>query len=229
MPETHEPDSGASEVRKLWIEGPAGRLECALRVARGARAAAVVAHPHPLHGGTLHNPVIFHADRELHRAGWTTLRFNFRGVGSSEGEHDGGRGEVGDVAAAVSWLRGVAGGRPLVAVGFSFGSLCCIRHALDDATVAAVVAIGLPVRRYPIEGVRRLGRPFGVVQAEHDEFGTPDDVRPLLAEARPEGKLWVVEDTSHLFPRRAPDAAAAVVESASTLLADAGHPVRAPA
>jgi alpha/beta superfamily hydrolase len=97
-----------AEVRKLWIPGPAGRIEAALRVAAEPPATAVVAHPHPVHGGTLHNPVVFHSERQLHEIGLTTLRFNFRGVGGSQGMHDEGRGEVEDLAAAASWIRGLS-------------------------------------------------------------------------------------------------------------------------
>lgn len=207
-----------AEVRKLWIEGPEGRLEAALRVASDARALAVVGHPHPLHGGTMHNPVIFHSDRELHRAGMTTLRFNFRGVGSSEGAHDEGNGEVGDVAAAVAWLRGLGPELPLLYVGFSFGSWCGIRHAVDDATVAGVVAIGLPVDKYAFDELARLGRPFAVVQAESDEFGTPGRVREATAGLDPAAEVHEVPGTTHLFPGRARDAAAAVVRAATEML-----------
>ena len=205
------------ELRKLWIDGPAGRLEAALRTACPARAAAVVAHPHPEHGGTLHNPVVFHADRELHRVGFTTLRFNFRGVGSSEGAYDDGRGEVDDVGAAVSWLRGVAPGLPLFLVGFSFGSACSIRYAVGDDSVSALIAIGLPVGRYPIPGIAQLGRPLAVVQADNDEFGSLEEVRSALAVARPEGRLYTVEGTTHLFPQRAPDAALQVIRAAEAI------------
>lgn len=210
------------DVRKLWIEGPAGRLEAALRGADGARAAVVIAHPHPLHGGTLHNPVIFHADRELNRAGMITLRFNFRGAGDSDGGHDDGRGEVDDVAAAVNWLAGLTRGLPLLFVGYSFGSVCGIRHAVENAVVAAVIALGLPVGRYDLEEARRLARPFAVVQASDDEFGSPEEVRRALDGAQPEPELHVVEDTSHLFPRRASDAALAVVAAAESLLRSLG-------
>ena len=206
-----------AEVRKLWIEGPQGRLEAALRVSTNPKALAVVGHPHPLHGGTMHNPVIFHSDRELHRTGMTTLRFNFRGVGSSEGAHDEGNGEVGDVAAAVAWLRGLGPDLPLLYVGFSFGSWCGIRHAIDDATVDGVVAIGLPVDKYPFDELARLKRPFAVVQAEHDEFGTPDRVRRAIDGLEPAAALHEVADTSHLFPGRARDAAAAVVAAAEAM------------
>jgi alpha/beta superfamily hydrolase len=168
--------------------------------------------------------VVFHADRELHRAGFTTLRFNFRGVGESEGEHDAGRGEVDDIAAAVAWLRGTAPGLPMFAVGFSFGSVCSIRHALRDRAVQAVIAIGLPVDLYDLDPARALARPFAVVQADQDEFGAPDRVRALLKRTAPEGTLHVVAGTTHLFPGRAPDAARAVVEAANAILASRPGP-----
>jgi alpha/beta superfamily hydrolase len=211
-------ETNLGELRKLWIDGPAGRLEAALRTACPARAAAVVAHPHPEHGGTLHNPVVFHADRELHRSGFTTLRFNFRGVGSSEGAYDGGPGEVDDVGAAVSWLRGVALDLPLFLVGFSFGAACSVRYAVRDDIVAAVIAIGLPVGRYPIPELSQLARPLAVVQADNDEFGSLEQVRQALTDTRPEGRLYVVDGTTHLFPQRAPDAALQVVRGAEAIL-----------
>ncbi len=210
--------SRRGEPRKLWIEGPAGRLEAVLRTAAPARAAAVLAHPHPMHGGSLHNPVVFHADRELNRAGWTTLRFNFRGVGTSAGSYDGGRGEVDDVGAAAAWLRGVAPGVSLVLAGYSFGSGCAIRYALRDETVAAVVAIGLPVRSEPFDEIARLGRPLAVVQASEDELGTPEEVQAVLSRGHPPGRLLVVPGTSHLFPGHASHAAALVVEAGESLL-----------
>jgi alpha/beta superfamily hydrolase len=209
-----------SEVRKLWLPGPVGRLEAALRVSCPARAAAVVAHPHPAHGGTLNNPVVFHADRELFRHGFTTLRFNFRGVGESQGQHDEGPGEVEDLAAAASWLRGVALGLPLFLVGYSFGSVCAVRHALEDDTVHAVIGIGLPIRAYPLDEVERVGRPLAVVQGSEDEFGSPEEIRHLLRRTRPRGMLYVVPGSSHLFPERAREAARAVVEAAEAILGD---------
>jgi len=207
-----------NEVRDLWIPGPAGRLQAAVRVASSPRATAVVAHPHPLHGGTLHNPVVFHAERELHRAGLTTIRFNFRGVGSSEGAHDDGRGEVEDLRAAASWVRGLAPSVPLLVAGYSFGSVCAVRLAADDPTIRAVVGIGLPVRTYPFREVPDLTAPLAVVQADADEFGSLDQVRLLLDETRPPAKLYIVSGTTHLFPGRPREAAAAVLEAGLELL-----------
>jgi len=215
-----------SELRTLWIPGPAGRLEAALRVSCPARAAAVVAHPHPLHGGTLHNPVVFHAERELFRAGFTTMRFNFRGVGESQGVHDEGRGEVEDVGAVVSWLRGVALGLPLFLVGYSFGSVCSLRHAVRDRAVQALIGIGVPVRMEALDEVSRLGRPLAAIQGGRDEFGSPEELTRWLRQARPRGKLYVVPESSHLFPERAREAAAKVVQAAEEILGDlsAGGP-----
>lgn len=206
------------ETRTLWIPGPVGRIEASLRVACPARGAAVVAHPHPLHGGTLHNPVVFHAERELHRAGLTTLRFNFRGVGSSEGTFDEGRGEAQDVGAAASWLRGVALDAPLLLVGYSFGSVCTVAHAARDRNVRGVVAVGIPVRLYDFAEVERLDRPLAVVQGDDDEFGSPDEVQALLERARPPGVLQIVPDCGHLFPGHAAEAGRRVAEAARTIL-----------
>ena len=208
-----------ADARTVWLEGPAGKLEGALRVAASPKAAAVLAHPHPLYGGTLHNPVIFHADRELHRRGLTTLRFDFRGAGGSEGFHDDGRGEVEDVASAAAWLRGIAPGVPLVLVGYSFGSRCCVFHALGDLAVAAVVAIGFPWRVWDLSATADLGRPFGVVQGSRDEYGTPDEIAPLLARMSPPGRLYVVDGAEHLFPGRAPEAAARAADAVEDALA----------
>lgn len=206
----------------LFLPGPEGRLEGALRMACPAKAAAVLTHPHPLYGGTLHNPVMFHSDRELNRAGFATLRFNFRGVGESEGMHDTGIGEVDDVGAAVSWLRGLLPGVPMLLVGYSFGSWCAIRYAVKDPKVAAVVAIGLPAKLYPLFEVQKLGRPLTVVQGSEDEVTSPDLVRPLLERARPEGRLVVIEGASHLFPGRTHEAAARVLEAAEECLERVG-------
>lgn len=173
----------------------------------------------------MHNPVVFHAERELFRSGFTTLRFNFRGVGDSQGEYDECRGEVEDLAAAASWLRGVALGLPLFLVGYSFGSVCSIRLAVNDDTVKAVIGIGLPARIFELDDVKRLGRPLTIVQGSEDEFASPDEVRELLSQARPEGRLIEIPGASHLFPDRAREAAAAVVEAADRILPGlAGEP-----
>ncbi len=210
------------DARTVWIDGPAGKLEAALRVADGPRGAVVLAHPHPLYGSTLHNPVIFHSDRELNRAGLTTLRFNFRGVEGSDGFHDDGRGEIGDVAAAAGWIAALAPGVPLILVGYSFGSRCAIAHATADRTVAGVVAIGLPVRLWAFEDLALLERPLSVVQGTKDEFGSIEEVAVVVARAVPAGRIYDVGGASHLFPGRTKEAAARVVEAVDDVLQGLG-------
>jgi alpha/beta superfamily hydrolase len=194
-----------SEVRQIWIPGPAGRLEAMLRVANCPEAGAVVAHPHPLHGGTMHNPVVFHVERELHRLGWTTLRFNFRGTIPEDGADD--------IGAAAAWLRGLLSGKPLYLVGYSFGSLCSLRFMQGHLhhCVAGFVAIGLPVREYDLGNLTTIDLPLGVVQGTEDEFGSPEEVRSVLQGVPGTSVVHEVGGASHLFPRQAGDAAAGVV------------------
>ncbi len=206
-----------SHLRKLWIEGPTGRLEALLRVACPARGAAVVAHPHPSHGGTMHNPVVFHVDRALHAAGLTTLRFNFRGVGASDGQHDGGRGEVEDVAAAAVWLRGVALQVPLLLVGYSFGGVCALRHAPRDATVSAVIAIGLPVRLFAPDFFRTWSLPLRVLQGSEDELGAPAEVTALLGGASG-ARVEVIPGAGHLLREQAREVGTRAVAAVHELL-----------
>ncbi|MEP6995010.1 MAG: alpha/beta fold hydrolase [Acidobacteriota bacterium] len=125
--------------------GPAGSLEGLWKEAAGTRrGAAVFAHPHPLHGGTMHNKVVYRAVKALTQSGYATLRFQFRGVGLSEGRHDAGRGEVEDVRAAVDEAQR-RGGTPILAGGFSFGAAMALRAADGDPRVVAFLGLGLPV------------------------------------------------------------------------------------
>jgi alpha/beta superfamily hydrolase len=207
------------DVKQLTIAGPAGRLEAAKRDADEPIGAAVLAHPHPVYGGTLHNPVVFHADRELNRAGFATLRFNFRGVGASEGEHDEGRGEVGDVRAAVEWMRAEVPDVPLLIVGYSFGSLCALRHMAQGSEASGVVAIGLPSRIYSFAMIERADYPLAVVQGSMDEFGSPEEIGALLRGATTPYRLWVVDGADHYFTAQAPDAGPLVLDAARWCLA----------
>ena len=211
------------DARSLFIDGPVGKLEAALRTAPAARGVAVLAHPHPLYGGTLGNPVVFHADRELNRSGLTTLRFNFRGVGRSDGFHDDGRGEIGDVAAAAAYASALLPGGPLILIGYSFGARCALAHAIADRAVFGAVAIGLPVRLWAFEDLPSLRRPLAVVQGTNDEYGSIDEVKAVIARADPPGRLYQIPGATHLFPGRAAEAARHVVAAVSDML-QAGVP-----
>src|SRR5579871_4179844 len=134
-----------SEIRSFFLQGPAGRLEALLNAgAAHATHAALVCHPHPLYGGTMHNKVVYHAGKALNDFGFPVLRFNFRGAGLSEGEHDAGRGEKQDVQAALDWLKNEYG-LPIVFAGFSFGAAVGLRVACPDPAVKALISLGTPV------------------------------------------------------------------------------------
>ena len=143
--------SDTSTIRSLFLDGPAGRLEALLNAGSpDATHAALVCHPHPLYGGTLHNKVVFHAMKALQSFGFPVLRFNFRGTGLSEGAHANGVGEVEDVSTALAWLEREFP-LPIVFAGFSFGAAVGLRTAYDDDRVQALIALGLPVVPVPNE------------------------------------------------------------------------------
>src|ERR1700722_19771650 len=133
-----------STIRSLFLEGPAGRLEALLNAGGEMPThAAIVCHPHPLFGGTLHNKVVFHAMKALNSFGFPVLRFNFRGAGLSEGEHAKGVGEIEDVRVGLDWLEREFA-LPIIFAGFSFGAAVGLRAAYDDPRVTALIALGLP-------------------------------------------------------------------------------------
>src|ERR1700757_3234268 len=127
------------------LDGPAGQLEALLNSgAENATHAALVCHPHPVFGGTMHNKVVFHAMKALNSFGFPVLRFNFRGTGRSQGKHDEGQGEKDDVRSALDWLDSEYY-LPLVFAGFSFGAAVGLQPACQDERVKATIALGLPV------------------------------------------------------------------------------------
>jgi uncharacterized protein len=193
------------------LRGPAGALEALIEPPEGeATGAAIVCHPHPLHGGTMHNKVVFRAARGAVEAGFHALRFNFRGVGRSEGIHDEGRGEVDDARAALELVARLVPGRPLVAAGFSFGAWIALRAGLADRRVAGLVAIGLPLTRADFSFVDPDGRPILVVQGDRDEFGPLVDVRRAVARWGARARLEVLEGAGHFFDGRLGEVTVAV-------------------
>ena len=183
------------------LAGPAGRLEAILMQPDGPPlAAAVVCHAHPLHGGIMHFKVVFRAAKALQSAGLAVLRFNFRGVGRSEGAHDNGSGEQEDARAALREMQDRFPGLPLVLGGFSFGSTMALRVAASDTTVRAVFALGYPLSRpgdtAPLEAVRP---PRLFVQGENDEFGSGEALRALVEPLPPPREIVVIAGADHFF------------------------------
>ena len=164
------------------IPAPHGHLEVAHREPPGTlRGAAVVCHPHPLQGGTMHTKAVFRAAQALADVKIAALRFNFRGVGTSSGSYDQGFGEKEDVGAALDWLEERHPGLPLVAGGFSFGSMVALSAAADDPRVVALFGLGLPIRMYDYRFLADVAKPILIIQGEEDEFGSGLEIEPLVA------------------------------------------------
>jgi alpha/beta superfamily hydrolase len=185
----------------LDIDGPAGRLEAILmHPEREPVAAGVVCHAHPLHGGMMHFKVVFRAAKALQENGVAALRFNFRGVGRSEGVHDDGRGEREDVRAALDFAASRFAALPLVLGGFSFGAAMALHAAAADARARALFVLGLPLTRMSDLGVLGMVKvPRLFVQGQRDEFGDGERVRSLVEPLPPPRELRVIADSDHFF------------------------------
>jgi alpha/beta superfamily hydrolase len=182
------------------IAGPAGRLEAILMHPEGKPvAAAIVCHAHPLHGGIMHFKVVFRAAKALQQRGLAALRFNFRGVGRSEGVHDEGRGEQDDVRAALDEVGRRLPGLPIVLGGFSFGSAMALRVGCTDRRAAALFGLGLPLSGMKsTDHLTECHKPLLLVQGENDTYGGGDKMRSY-AETLPEPKTVVVVPRSDHF------------------------------
>ncbi len=190
-----------------------GRLEALVKEPVGpARGAAVVCHPHPIHGGTMHTKAVYRAAQALNDAGLVTLRFNFRGVGASTGSFDEGIGEREDLEAALDWLEGEYPKLPLFVGGFSFGSMVALSVGVDDERVVALFGLGLPVDMdaYDYSFLERTEKPILVVQGENDEFGSGEAVSKLLDALGTHITLVRIPGSDHFFTDR-PDELRATV------------------
>ena len=184
------------------LAGPAGRLEALLEDPEDAAPAlaAVVCHPHPLYGGTLHNKVVFRMARGLRHSGAVVLRFNFRGVGSSEGEHAHLTGEIEDARAALDWLRARYPALPFALAGFSFGARVVTRLAcaVPDAP-RFVLAAGFPTSQGGAEYLETCTIPKIFIQSTHDEFGPRPALEALYAGLPDPKQIHWVEAADHFF------------------------------
>ena len=198
-------------IRSLSITGPAGRLEALLNAGSPtATHAAVVCHPHPLFGGTLHNKVVFHAMKALNSFGFPVLRFNFRGTGLSEGVHANGVGEVEDVRAALDWIE-TEFALPIIFAGFSFGAAVGLRAAYNDDRIPALIALGLPAvpvadrkddRVYDYDFLRTSTKPKLFVSGSRDQFAPPGKLEALVDTFSEPKKLVRIEAADHFFEGR---------------------------
>ncbi|MFN3324662.1 MAG: alpha/beta hydrolase [Bryobacteraceae bacterium] len=188
-------------IESHMIPGPAGRLEALLEEPEHTDPieAALVCHPHPQHGGTMHNKVVYRLARGLRKTGAVVLRFNYRGVNLSQGEYDHGRGETEDARAALSWLRSRYPELPYTLAGFSFGSRIVLRLGGELPDVSRVIAVGYPTVYRERESLRQCKAPKVFIQSTHDEFGPKPELETALKEATPPVEMHWVEARDHFF------------------------------
>src|SRR2546425_2660366 len=187
----------------LFIPAAHGKLEAILKApgVEPIRGVALVLHPHPLGGGTMHNKVVFRAAAALNDAGLVTLRINFRGVGQSTGTHDEGYGERDDVRAGLDYLTAHYRDQKITLCGFSFGARVGLEVGMTDDRVARLITIGTPVDKYDFSFLEQCRKPILFVHGEHDEYGNVDRVRELVARVAADApaQLRVIEGAGHFF------------------------------
>ena len=197
----------APTLRSFFLPGPAGPLEALLNAGSpDATHAALVCHPHPLYGGTLHNKVVFHAMKALNALGLPVLRFNFRGAGFSHGEHDHGAGELDDVRTALDFLDHEFH-LPLIFAGFSFGAAVGLRAACPDPRVLALIGLGTPItpiddRTYDYDFLKTCAKPKLFVSGSRDQFASKPKLEALVAPLPEPKKLVIIEAADHFFEGR---------------------------
>lgn len=188
-------------LRHVDLYGPAGRLEALYRELQDPAAVAVVCHPLPTGGGTLHNRVVFRAARGLESANVSTLRFNFRGVGASTGRFEGGDGEQEDFLAALKWVTQHHPGKKVIAGGFSFGSWVAARAGCEVPDLAALFLIGAPVDKYDFGFLRNCEKPMLFLHGTQDEHGEVAKLEKLVQHVR-NAESVVVTGADHFFTKQ---------------------------
>jgi len=203
-------------VGNLFIPAPHGKLEAILKEPRPSsaeaaaaasppRGVALVLHPHPLHGGTMHNKVVFRAARALNDAGLVSLRINFRGVGQTTGTHDHGRGEQTDARLALDYLVEKYPDLPVLLAGFSFGARVGLEVGVKDERVSALIGIGTPVsipeRGYDFSFLSECRKPVLFVHGDRDEFGAVAKLQTLAATlpAEAHARVEIIPNAGHFF------------------------------
>ncbi|HLH41409.1 MAG TPA: alpha/beta fold hydrolase [Bryobacteraceae bacterium] len=191
-------------IESLFLKGPAGRLEAMCEEPEGElREAALVCHPHPRYGGTMHNKVVHRLARGLRRGGAAVLRFNYRGVHLSQGEYAHGEGELEDARAALEYLRGRYPAVPFTLAGFSFGSRIALRLGCEAGGegrgARRIIAAGFPASTRDRSYLEGCAIPRIFIQSTRDEFGPLETWEPLIRSLPEPKRLVLVEAADHFF------------------------------
>ena len=206
-----------ASVSSFTVRGPAGGLEAVLDVPAPDLFAqplgtVVIAHPHPQFGGTMHNKVIYTCQRVAAERGLATLRFNFRGVGTSAGQYDDGQGEQADVKAGLDRLAAELPGRPLTLMGFSFGAWLTLKVGAPDPRVGALIALGVPVGWAELGFLAGCGKPKLFVHGTRDQFCDPEELRRRYPDFCAPKHLEWIEGADHFFTNQLDELAAVLRE-----------------
>ena len=206
-PDTKQLETFPTSRQEFFLRGPEGKLECVADVPDSADerpATIILCHPHPLHGGTMHNKVVTIMERSMRELGLRTIRFNFRCAGESEGEHDEGYGETDDLFAVVEWVRRTRPNDDLWLGGFSFGSYITQRVA-QNLKLGQLITIAPPVDRYEFSQLQQPDCPWLVVMGDEDEVVALEDVKCWMEDLNPQPEFLVMEEAGHFFHRRLMD------------------------
>src|SRR5216683_2387940 len=213
----------------LFIPAPHGQLEAILKEPRegNVRGVALVLHPHPLGGGTMHNKVVFRAAAALNEAGLVVLRINFRGVGQSTGEHDEGRAERDDARVALDYLANNYPGQEITLCGFSFGARVGLEVGMTDERITRLISIGTPVDKYDFSFLDLCRKPILFVQGDRDEFGGVERLGELVAKIKAPVELKVIKGAGHFFDDQLDELKRVITEwvrgSSPTIREDSGN------
>jgi len=206
-PDTIQSDEFPESRHEFFLRGPAGKLECVSDVPDPEDerpATMVICHPHPEHGGTMHNKVVTILERSMRELGLRTIRFNFRAAGESDGDHDDGYGETDDLFAVIEWVRRSRPNDELWLGGFSFGSYIASRAA-QNLQLGQLITIAPPVDRYEFSQLQHPDCPWLVVQGDEDEIVCLEDVVCWLEKVDPAPDFLIMEQAGHFFHRRLMD------------------------
>ena len=188
-------------IEQLMLDGPVGKLEALLEEPEHGEPteAALLCHPHPRAGGTMHNKVVYRIARALRSRGAVVLRFNYRGVNKSEGVYAEGEGELDDARAVLGYLRGRYPQLPFTLAGFSFGSRIVLRLGCEQDDARRVIAVGFPTMYPDRSYLAHCTLPRAFVQSSHDQFGPVDELKEVLKTVPEPKQLYVVEAVDHFF------------------------------
>jgi alpha/beta superfamily hydrolase len=197
----------------LIIEGPAGQLEALLKEPAGeVSRVAIVCHPHPLFGGTMHNKVVYRIAKAFLNEGFATLRFNFRGTGRSQGTHDAGNGEQDDLRAVIRFTEEKYSGAELWLAGFSFGARVMLNVGCAESHARALVAGGTPVSKYDFSNFAGCDKPKLFIQGGADQFGSVEDLEKFVAGMKGSSQTKIIDGADHFFEGRLDEMQQAVTE-----------------